>query len=359
MNHILSLSEFTPLFQSHFAAYWKKKINSIRKIVDDPFLLELINQTQTMALTGGKRLRPYIVYLMYKTAGGKNEKALWPILPAFELLHLFCLVHDDIIDHGLFRYGQPTLYRAFADRYRQAKRLGDLPDIGRSQAILLGDYLLNWAHEIFILARYSSVSVRQTVIPLWFTMIDQVIAGQLIDVDLTTQLTVKNAQINRKNALKTACYTFVNPLKIGLLLANGPNQKSLLDWSEKIGLALGSLYQLQDDYLDLVLDKTSSQETSYTDLESRQQTFFTQYIMKHGSPSQQKELVDLFGRSLTKELKQAAHKLFMASGALAAGEVEIRRRATRVRTIIENRLLEPAVAKPWLELMVLLEKRQR
>ena len=59
---------------------------------------------------GGKRLRPRLVVMAAQLFGGDEKTALYPAA-AFEMLHNFTLIHDDIMDDAPIRRGKPTVYR--------------------------------------------------------------------------------------------------------------------------------------------------------------------------------------------------------------------------------------------------------
>src|SRR5260370_12890268 len=58
----------------------------------------------------GKRLRPAFVLLVHRACGGTDATALDAVdaAIAIELIHSATLLHDDIIDGGMLRRGQPA-----------------------------------------------------------------------------------------------------------------------------------------------------------------------------------------------------------------------------------------------------------
>ena len=78
-------------------------------------------------LAGGKRLRPILVMLGARAAGGREEDVLG-VACAVEFVHTYSLIHDDLpgLDDDDLRRGRPTAHR----RYDEAT------------AILAGDALL-------------------------------------------------------------------------------------------------------------------------------------------------------------------------------------------------------------------------
>ena len=60
-------------------------------------------------LRGGKRIRPVLVMLGAKEAGGSEEKVI-RLAAAVEILHTFTLIHDDIEDNSDIRRGNECLH---------------------------------------------------------------------------------------------------------------------------------------------------------------------------------------------------------------------------------------------------------
>jgi geranylgeranyl pyrophosphate synthase len=94
---------------------------------------------------GGKRLRPFVTIAAFavarhgpgildcgELAGEKIPQAVRRLALAIEALHKASLVHDDIEDDDVFRYGRPTLHRVH----------------GVGQAINIGDYLIGLGYRL-------------------------------------------------------------------------------------------------------------------------------------------------------------------------------------------------------------------
>ena len=58
----------------------------------------------------GKRIRPRLVMLAAELFG-VNPDEVKHVAAAFEMLHNFTLIHDDIMDEAPIRRGMPTVYR--------------------------------------------------------------------------------------------------------------------------------------------------------------------------------------------------------------------------------------------------------
>lgn len=65
---------------------------------------------------GGKRIRPILVLACAEAVSGRMEDAL-PAAAAFEMIHTYSLVHDDLpaMDDDSLRRGKPTPHVVFGD----------------------------------------------------------------------------------------------------------------------------------------------------------------------------------------------------------------------------------------------------
>jgi len=121
-------------------------INPLQTILEDKALVEaqlmeglklIPNEKLREAAThivsaGGKRIRPALMAMAYKAAGGNDVAEVMPIAAAMEFIHNWTLVHDDIIDKSDTRRGQPTVHKKWDE----------------TVAILAGDMLNNLAYKV-------------------------------------------------------------------------------------------------------------------------------------------------------------------------------------------------------------------
>lgn len=281
---------------------------------EKPFVRAMIEHAAKLVSGGGKRIRPYIAFLSYQSVSGnvQQETSVMKTLIALEIFHAFALMHDDIIDSGLVRHDVQTMHEYVGARHGKHQ--------GMSQAILVGDLLFNWAWEIIV--KESPRYTKQTVAEIFAGMADQVIVGQMLDVALLKRQNPTLELIIEKTELKTAHYTFVNPIKIGMALADGLT-KEREELACELGLALGLGFQLQDDLLDIIGDSKKMGKGVCKDIEEGQHTFFTHYVRHVRAKKAVATLNSVFGKELTAKQKAEVKMLFEKTGAIAAGEAKI------------------------------------
>jgi len=190
---------------------------------------------------GGKRLRPILALLAYRSFGNDPNDMLKPAC-ALELIHTYSLIHDDLpcMDDDDFRRGRPTLHKQYGDAI----------------AVLAGDALHALAFQ-FLAETQNPRAVLEVSRAIG---ISGMLAGQVADVEAEGK-DISREQIEYIHRNKTAALIEV-ALKLGAILANG-DEKSISMFSS-YGSRIGLAFQIVDD----VLDVTGSQEKLGKDIGS-------------------------------------------------------------------------------------------
>jgi geranylgeranyl diphosphate synthase type I len=310
----MNLTTFRERFDPHLRRFLLAKSQQFAEYSLDPTLAALLEEPSRLLNAGGKRLRPLMAWAGFRLAGGTNDEAAMKAVVALELFHAFALVHDDIMDRGTERHGVPTVHVAVTERL--SGRTGDLAHVGVSQAIILGDLLFSWALEVLTAADVSP-DRRQAALQLFFRMSDEVMVGQMMDIDVTTRDWSTMAEMEQKMALKTAGYTFTRPLQLGMALA--AERPELAAFAEAFGRALGVAFQILDDIQDSFADHTETGKTPLSDIRDRQQTLLTQWVAEHGSDEDRAAVQEARGlESLTDAQINRVREAFVRSGAFVA-----------------------------------------
>lgn len=341
----MRIDEFRPLLQPHLDGFLAGKTQSLAAYSSDAFLRSLLDYPARLASGSGKRIRPYVAYLLFRSlrdeaAFGRDEDAI-RFLVSLELFHLFCLVHDDVIDRGTKRYGLPTIQRFVANEMNAQNRLSDPERIGDAQAMLAGDLLFAWSQDAFNAGRDWAPQAFDNARRLFNRMIEEVVIGQMIDVDAMTRSETTRDVIHQKIVLKTASYTFIRPMQIGAALAQSGHMsthaaREVENYCHELGLALGIAFQTQDDLLDLVGTPQETQKTQFSDLREGQHTPFTQFIFECGTPREQEQLRLLWNADLTSQDRDRVLDLFESSGALSHGRAQIEHHLNHASGLIET-----------------------
>jgi geranylgeranyl diphosphate synthase type II len=178
---------------------------------------------------GGKRIRPALIMAAFEACGGKRgDKRPLMAGAAYEMLHTFSLIHDDLpcMDDDDFRRGKPTAHKAFSE----------------ALAVLGGDALCIFAFEV--LARIGNIDIMRETAKALGTQ--GMIGGQVVDIESEgKKVTRKDVEYIHQS--KTAAF-IRQSVRTGALLAKAPARtlKRLTAYGEAVGLA----FQVVDDILD-------------------------------------------------------------------------------------------------------------
>ncbi|WP_267489617.1 polyprenyl synthetase family protein [Enemella evansiae] len=195
---------------------------------------------------GGKRIRPTMVHWGHRAAGGGStgpgHEAMIRAAGALEVLHVFALIHDDVMDRSDARRGRPTAHIRAAAAHREADGSGSAEDFGTNIAILLGDLA---HHQADRLAAELPASMRQE----WWRLGTELIAGQRADLTGAAARRRDLAHAERVSRIKSGAYTITRPLRLGALAAGADDQvlAALADYGRHLGIA----FALRDDLLGI------------------------------------------------------------------------------------------------------------
>lgn len=350
MNDALTIGEFKEAFDVELQRCMAEKESTVASFSKDAYVLKLIEHTSKIVMAGGKRVRPYVAYLMYKTAGG-NDTAATGFFTGLELFHASALMHDDIIDRGATRHGIATVHEFATDGLEGSEN--HVRHIAEGQALLVGDLLLHWAYEE--LERRIPHAHKLDALKILHEMNNSVIIGEMLDVKLAARTTATKKEVMDKTALKTAYYTFVHPMRIGAAAAGGGEEYD--EFCREYGLALGIAFQIQDDLMDILGNAKKIGKPTFSDLAEGQHTFFTQYIRDNGTAAQQEELAALFGKPVDDTARARAQALFEQSGAIEAGKQEIERYCNDALESCKRH--HTIAAEAWVALVGMIQGREK
>lgn len=344
----MELDAFRKWFDETFLHFVDTRIRSYAQFTDRSPIVLALDQVYQLA-QHGKRIRPYLTYLGYTAEGGKDVETIKHALIAVELFHVFCLVHDDIIDEDDLRRGVTTVNALSRTHYEQLGRPQLAVRAGNAQALLIGDLIFAWVFELI-----STYAQNKELMHEFSHTIDEVVIGQMIDVDLMAQPEASRELILEKMRLKTAGYTFVQPLRMGRLLAGKQGHDTRID---SLGLSLGLAFQMQDDLLDIYGSQSDLGKQVGSDIEESQHTLLTQYVVDKGSLDDVQELHVLMGHAVNDERLQLLRRLFERTGATSSLKDEIQEHIQGAHALARE-LPWPADQKKALtELITYVEKR--
>ncbi len=172
----------------------------------------------------GKGIRPALCIATAKAFGGKEANAL-PSAAALEMLHNAFLVHDDIEDGSELRRNHPTM----------------VAEHGVPLAVNTGDAMN--ALSIRLLRRNLPLLGAPTAIRIYEeidALLVESLEGQAMELgwirDNDTR--VGASDYLRMTLKKTCLYSFIHPMRIGALVADG--ERTDLDRFDQLGFLTGN-----------------------------------------------------------------------------------------------------------------------
>ena len=233
-------------------------------------------------LSGGKRLRPLLVYLAAEL--GNSEKEVQDTLGcAVEFIHCYSLIHDDLpaMDDDSLRRGKPTCHKKF----------------GEAIAILAGDALQPLAYNLITDSKQIENKIKTKLVSTlskacgW----DGMVEGQILDISDHDHFSLEELDtmhMKKTGTLISAC------LEMGGIISN--LQKTQINLLKKFGKKIGLAFQIRDDVIDQESPSEVSGKTQGSDLIKDKLTYPSLIGIK---ASQER------ANELSEEAKQLAKKL--------------------------------------------------
>jgi geranylgeranyl diphosphate synthase type II len=203
---------------------------------------------------GGKRFRPALAILVCEALGGRRADIM-PAACALEMIHTYSLIHDDLpaMDDDDFRRGKPSSHKAF----------------GEATSILAGDALLTYAFEVAAGSPEGASPARLVVEIARGAGPAGMVAGQVADMEAEGKgggrAEVEYIHLNKTAALIRAS------ARAGAVAAGAPEAK--VDAAGRYGEALGLLFQITDDILDVTGESSTLGKTAGKDAAAGKLTF--------------------------------------------------------------------------------------
>ena len=198
----------------------------------------------------GKRIRPLLVQLSYRAAGGDGDSSLLACAP--EVIHAYSLVHDDLpcMDDDDVRRGRPTVHKVFGNRV----------------AILAGVAMIPLAvravrHGALTLELRSETTRSILEVLLEAAGASGMIGGQLRDLG-GERLALSLAERESIHSAKTGALINAS-VRVGALAA-GATDGQLAAFGS-YGRAIGLAFQIMDDVLDVTATTSAMGKTTGRD----------------------------------------------------------------------------------------------
>ncbi|MBA2173646.1 polyprenyl synthetase family protein [Halobacillus locisalis] len=231
---------------------------------------------------GGKRLRPILLMATADAFGAKPEKTM-AVAAALEMIHTYSLIHDDLpaMDNDDLRRGKPTSHKQFDEA--TAILAGDAL-LTLSSQIITEDPTLTDAERVFLVRELSKASGARGMVE-----------GQMQDM-LSEDKAITLEQLEWIHTNKTG-QLLKFAIVAGAYIGEG-SPEQLADMT-KMGEALGLIFQIQDDILDVTGDADKLGKPVGSD-EGNHKSTYPQLLGLEGAKKQKDHYVELAQRTLLK-----------------------------------------------------------
>jgi len=288
----------------------------------------------------GKRLRPALLQIGWRAAGGRARapRGVQRFGAGLELLHAFFLAHDDIADGADTRRGGPALHHLLG-----AGKLGE------NLAVVAGDLLFVEAIDAMLSCRLAGAAraLSEVLAVCRHTAAGQYLDLAFADADLRDVLP---SAARRAAMLKTARYSFEAPLTAGAMLAEGDG--ALVEALRTVARPLGLAFQLQDDLLPFYVGDSAG-KPALADLAGGKKTWLMTLAFR---------ALDEMGRArLRRCLREAdaaalaeAAQLLRSCGAIA----QVEREVVKLCRTSQSAAANPALSRVQCELVQAISRVQ-
>lgn len=269
----MNIKDFKIEFDEIFIPELNKLIASSIDKIDGHPIKEYLGYIIQIA-SNGKRIRPYNAALSYMTYSNNDWKDISNVLVGIEFIHLMALIQDDVMDNSNTRHGVVSMHQFVSQNLDEKSNLGieQNKHLSQSQAILVGDLMFAWAYNYFSRQNLDSNSWAMVN-----ELMEEVILGQMMDVNNPAEEKTTTDLIEQKMLLKTARYTFTRPFLLGAVYAGKKVEE--LDWLYQFGDSLGLLFQMQDDILDIKGKSETINKEPLEDIRNGIHTLISNYII--------------------------------------------------------------------------------
>ena len=296
---------------------------------------DLPEMLRVLTTTGGKRIRPSMCFWGWNAAGGQRGDAHDDVIQAgaaLELLHIFALIHDDVMDESASRRGQPSVHTLAAQLHLHSAARGNAARFGESIAVLVGDL----AHAE---ADHLVTELPEPMRRIWRRLVIELVQGQSRDLTGTAAGRRDLAHARQVARMKSGAYTVQRPLQLGAAAAGA--DRDVVRAITGYGREVGEAFALRDDLLGVWGDPQLTGKPAGDDLLCGKPTV----ILSLAHDRLQGAALELLSRVGTPELSPAdvshLQDALQASGVVDAVESRISGHIRAAVAALDHDALDP------------------
>jgi len=300
-------------------------------VVTDAFL--------DMLERGGKRMRGALVIAGYEMCGGTDKQMIVRAATAIEMVHAHLLIIDDVQDRSALRRGKPTVHETLKTYHEQHHWQGDAVHTGYSLALnaaLAGGH----AAQMLIAGLAVDPELRGKAMGIIAHAILTTAHGQTLDFvqELTGEASATS--IEQTMEWKTAYYSILNPLCVGMVLAGAGCEDT--DAIRDYALHAGKAFQITDDIIGVFGTSAQTGKGVMDDIREGKRTLLTVHAFAHATPEQISILQRCLGnKALRDDDFAVCQQILRDCGALVYAEQTAQEHVTAALAALD------AADRPW------------
>ncbi|MEO8862914.1 MAG: polyprenyl synthetase family protein [Candidatus Saccharimonadales bacterium] len=263
---------------------------------------------------GGKRIRGSLVLNGYEMSGGQDKSMILQVARAVEMFHAYILIIDDIQDCSDVRRSGPAAHVWLSEYHKQHSLSGDSAHFGVSVAL---NAALAGAHAAqVVLANIDAPEdLRLKVLSIMNRTMLVTAHGQTNDIMNEVVAQADAEDIERVLEWKTAHYTFLNPLHVGMVLAGADCHAT--DAITPFAIHAGKAFQITDDIIGVFASEQTSGKSPMDDVREGKRTLLMLYALEHSTDADKNFLIQMLGNSkLTQVEFERCREILVETGAL-------------------------------------------
>jgi octaprenyl-diphosphate synthase len=239
-----------------------------------------------LVLKAGKRARPMLMKIFGDTLGVPEAKLIDPAVAA-ELIHAASLLHDDVVDNGMYRRGRPTVNARW----------------GNIVAVMSGDLLLSGA--LLKLSKFDSRIAQHAL-----SVVSEMTRAAIDEVQARGNLELTLEGLKAIGEGKTGSLFGFCGVAAALVSGDEDAARRFDAFGRRIGVA----FQMADDIRDI--SGTDEGKPQYADLQSRTPNLPVVLAVRK-DPVLKKRIGDAWGWSaLTQDKARELGTAVLVTGAL-------------------------------------------
>lgn len=338
------MASITPIRPHSASIPWEKWRSALVPAMEDS-LARVFAETSSETLSGplldelkafirrpGKRLRPLLLLHSYQVFSGRAPDAdAYRVAAALELLHIFILAHDDVIDGSDTRGGTPSLHRSVESRLgvHHGKERAS-----KAIAIVLGDVLFAAAQRAILQTSYPAEVKLRALDSLLVTMADTGL-GECDDVlfgvwDIGR---ISSADVEHMYWLKTSRYSIESPLALGAILAGHGDE--VLEGLRELSRPLGLAFQIRNDLKAFREFEISDTDVPDDFLEAKKTMLMTTAFERLGETDRRLLQLCLGQHTVTDAALSTIKELVVKSGAVGLLESRVDELAAAASSMVD------------------------